>query len=338
MTAPILSIRDLRVEFESPKGTIKAINGIDLDINEGETFGIVGESGCGKSVTTLAIMGLLPQNARIVSGEIVFQGNNLVKLSQKEYENIRASKIGMVFQDPSATLDPLYRIGDQVSEPLRYHNTSVKGRDDALSKKDIQKKVIELLDLVRIPDAEKVVKYYPHQLSGGMKQRVMIATAIALDPAMLILDEPTTALDVTIQDEILSLLKEIRRMLNTTILLITHDFGVVAQMCKRLAVMYAGRIAEVSTMEGILTNPLHPYTKALLKSVPTLSSEINQLVAISGVVPSLTSIPEGCNFHNRCASAMSICSRVDPVPILHESGSSVRCHLYDSNSSSDAQS
>lgn len=337
MASSILSVRDLRIQFESSKGTVKALNGIDLEINEGETFGIVGESGCGKSVTTLAILGLLPQNARIVSGEIIFQGKNLLKLDQKEYSKIRGTRIGMVFQDPSAALDPLYRIGDQISEPLRYHtrNESDKNDEKKLSKNAIRNRVVELLDLVKIPDAEKVASYYPHQLSGGMKQRVMIAISLALNPAMLILDEPTTALDVTIQDEILSLLKEIRRVLNTTILLITHDFGVVAQMCQRLAVMYAGKIAEVSTTQEILTNPLHPYTKALLRSVPTLRTEISQLVAISGTVPSLTEIPKGCNFYNRCMNAMPVCSEIDPLPTMQGSGNTVRCHLYGSNSVKD---
>jgi peptide/nickel transport system ATP-binding protein len=350
----ILSIRNLCVEFQTPKAQIRAVDGINLGINAGEIFGVVGESGCGKSVTTLAIMGLLPANARVTSGEIMFEGTDLAKMSQKELAKVRATRIGMVFQDSSAALDPLYKVGTQVAEPLVFHQdaTVSKGekeegekeeeeeeekkggrtrkRKERLSKKEIRDRVIELLELVRIPDARKVAGYYPHQLSGGMKQRVMIATALALNPSMLILDEPTTALDVTIQDEILSLLKEIRAKFNTTILLISHDFGVIARMCNRVAVMYLGKIAEVAAVKDILEEPMHPYTKALLRSVPTLQTEVSQLVAIPGSVPNLSLIPKGCNFHNRCPQAMEICIGTDPLPLEMEEGSKhlVRCHLY----------
>ena len=326
----ILSIRDLHVEFQTSRGKIFAISGIDLDIHTGDVFGIVGESGCGKSVTTLAIMGLLPSNARVTRGEILFEGTDLLKLSQSQLAKIRASRIGMVFQDSTAALDPLYRIGQQVAEPMMYHPQNLAaGRRDHLSKNEIKRRVVELLELVRIPKVERVMECYPHQLSGGMKQRVMIATALALDPSMLILDEPTTGLDVTIQDEILTLLREIRGRLNTTILLISHDFGVIAQMCQKVAVMYSGRIAEVSSIADMLREPMHPYTRALLKSVPTLKTEVSQLVAIPGTVSNLSSIPVGCNFYNRCPQAMKVCLEVDPLPVVKPgTDHSVRCHLY----------
>lgn len=328
---PFLEIEDLHVKFDASRGQVNALNGVNLQINEGETFGLVGESGCGKSLTALSITGLLPHTAKI-QGRIVFDGTDMLRLNERELSKFRASEMAIVFQDPSSALDPLFTIESQVSEPFLYHKSSrlddSNGKSTRISKKLIHEKVIGLLDLVRLPDPETVARSYPHQLSGGMKQRVMIAIALALNPKLLILDEPTTALDVTIQDEILSLLKDIKSRIQTTIVLITHDFGVVAEMCDRVAVMYAGEVMEIASTRELLVAPRHPYTKALLGSVPNLSSKLSELEAIKGVVPSLLSLPKGCLFEDRCPVSMSVCTQVEPDMIQVIPGHKARCHLY----------
>ena len=325
----ILSIKNLCVDFETSRRTIRALNGVNLEVQEGQTLGVVGESGCGKSVTALATIGLLPPNARVMTGQILFRGRDLLKIDNREMTRLRSSQVSMVFQDPASSFDPLFRIEDQVAEPFRYHALGQDGGERSkFNKRPLHEKIIRLLELVRIPDPERVAMSYPHQLSGGMKQRVMIAIALALDPKIVILDEPTTALDVTVQDEILSLLAEIKDRLHTTMLLITHDFGIVAEICDRVAVMYAGKVVETSDTVDLLTEPRHPYTKGLLKSVPSLSSEIKDLESIQGVVPDLTALPPGCLFYDRCPMAMPVCNRIDPPNILVKNTHEVKCHLY----------
>ena len=325
MSPSILTIQNLHVNFKTSGGVVHGVNGVNLEVQAGETLGIVGESGCGKSVTALAILGLLPGNAQVFEGQITFQGSDLLRFSEQQLSKIRSSQISIVFQDPTSSLDPLFRIEDQISEVFRYHDFN-GGRN--LSKgRMLHDEIIRLLSMVRIPDAERVARSYPHQLSGGMKQRVMIAIALALNPAILILDEPTTALDVTTQDEILSLLMEMKNKLHTTIILITHDFGIVAETCDRVAVMYAGLVVETARTDDLLVAAKHPYTVGLLKSVPSPASEIDTLEIIPGTVPSLTIARKGCVFYDRCAMAMQKCIQQEPNMISVNPGHEVKCHL-----------
>jgi len=319
---PILKINQLTVSFQSGKKFVPAVDGVSFELREGEILGIVGESGSGKSVTSLSAMGLIPSPpGRIESGEIIFDGKDLLHNSEKEWRKIRGNQISMIFQEPMTSLNPLFTIGNQLMEAIRLHTT--------LSKAEAKKHSIELLKLVGIPRAEGILKEYPHQLSGGMRQRVMIAMAMACHPRVLIADEPTTALDVTIQMQILALMKSLNEKTNTSIILITHDLGVVAEICERVIVMYAGEVVEQGDVRTILKNPQHPYTKGLLKSVPDLREKKEKLYSIPGTVPTPGSIQQGCRFAARCSEVFDKCRGESPA--LYKTGieeHEVRCFLH----------
>ena len=300
----ILEVNNLNISFDTYAGKVRAIRGVDFDLNKGETLAIVGESGSGKSVTTRTIMRLLSSNANIDEGQILFEGQDIVNKSEKEMQKIRGREIAMIFQDPMTSLDPTMTIGKQVAESLRKHKD--------VSKKESLKAALDLLNLVGIPDAEKRLKNYPHQFSGGQRQRIVIAIALICNPEILIADEPTTALDVTIQAQILELLKEIQEKIETSIIFITHDLGVVANVADRVAVMYAGKIVEVGTAEEIFYNPQHPYTWGLLGSMPTLESENDRLYAIPGSPPDLLDPPKGDAFYPRNEFALKIDAELEP--------------------------
>ena len=300
----ILEVNNLNISFDTYAGKVRAIRGVDFDLNKGETLAIVGESGSGKSVTTRTIMRLLSSNANIDEGQILFKGQDIVNKSEKEMQKIRGREIAMIFQDPMTSLDPTMTIGKQVAESLRKHKD--------VSKKESLKAALDLLNLVGIPDADKRLKNYPHQFSGGQRQRIVIAIALICNPEILIADEPTTALDVTIQAQILELLKEIQEKIETSIIFITHDLGVVANVADRVAVMYAGKIVEVGTAEEIFYNPQHPYTWGLLGSMPTLESENDRLYAIPGSPPDLLDPPKGDAFYPRNEFALKIDAELEP--------------------------
>lgn len=300
----ILEVNNLNISFDTYAGKVRAIRGVDFDLNKGETLAIVGESGSGKSVTTRTIMRLLSSDANIDEGQILFKGQDIVNKSEKEMQKIRGREIAMIFQDPMTSLDPTMTIGKQVAESLRKHKN--------VSKKESLKAALDLLNLVGIPDAEKRLKNYPHQFSGGQRQRIVIAIALICNPEILIADEPTTALDVTIQAQILELLKEIQEKIETSIIFITHDLGVVANVADRVAVMYAGKIVEVGTAEEIFYNPQHPYTWGLLGSMPTLESENDRLYAIPGSPPDLLDPPKGDAFYPRNEFALKIDAELEP--------------------------
>ena len=300
----ILEVNNLNISFDTYAGKVRAIRGVDFDLNKGETLAIVGESGSGKSVTTRTIMRLLSSNANIDEGQILFKGQDIVNKSEKEMQKIRGREIAMIFQDPMTSLDPTMTIGKQVAESLRKHKN--------VSKKESLKAALDLLNLVGIPDAEKRLKNYPHQFSGGQRQRIVIAIALICNPEILIADEPTTALDVTIKAQILELLKEIQEKIETSIIFITHDLGVVANVADRVAVMYAGKIVEVGTAEEIFYNPQHPYTWGLLGSMPTLESENDRLYAIPGSPPDLLDPPKGDAFYPRNEFALKIDAELEP--------------------------
>ncbi|MBT2699800.1 ABC transporter ATP-binding protein [Bacillus sp. ISL-40] len=326
---PILRIKDLKVSFQSGKKFVPAVDGISFELKDGEILGIVGESGSGKSVTSLATMGLIPSPpGKIENGEIIFEGKDLKNISEKEWRKIRGNQISMIFQEPMTSLNPLFTIGNQLMEAIRLHTD--------LSKREANVRSIELLKLVGIPRAEGILKEHPHQLSGGMRQRVMIAMAMACNPRVLIADEPTTALDVTIQAQILALMKDLNKKTNTTIILITHDLGVVAEICERVIVMYSGQIVEQGDVRTILKNPQHPYTKGLLKSVPDLRGKKERLYSIPGTVPTPGSIQKGCRFAARCSEAFSQCQEETPVLYKTEKdGHEVRCFLHTLKKGSD---
>ncbi len=316
----LLEVRDLKTTFKTEDGVVAAVNGLSFAIDAGSTLGIVGESGSGKSVTSLSIMRLLAQNGRVERGEVLFKGEDLLKKSEAEMRKIRGRDIAMIFQDPMTSLNPVLTVGEQIAEATRLHL--------GLSKKDALDKAIEMLRLVRIPAAEKRVKDYPHQFSGGMRQRVMIAMALSCDPALLIADEPTTALDVTIQAQILELMREMQHRLGSAIILITHDLGVVAETCENVLVMYGGNMVEYGTAKEIFENPKMPYTMGLLESLPRLDQAGARLVPIDGQPPNLLRMPSGCAFAPRCRYRMEICD--EPVPLYDFAGGHVaRCYLYD---------
>ncbi|WP_301170732.1 ABC transporter ATP-binding protein [Brevibacillus nitrificans] len=302
----ILDVKDLHVSFHTYAGEVKAVRGVNFHVNRGEAVAIVGESGCGKSVTAQTLMKLIPMPpGDIKKGEILFNGEDIVKKSNKEMESIRGKDIGMIFQDPMTSLNPTMTIGSQITEGLIKHQnmTRTAARDRA----------IELLTMVGIPQPEKRIEQYPHEFSGGMRQRAMIAIALACSPKLLIADEPTTALDVTIQAQILDLMKDLQKKTGTSIILITHDLGVVAEMCDRVIVMYAGKVIETGTVDDIFYNPQHPYTKGLLRSVPRLDLNRDEpLTPIFGTPPDLLRPPVGCGFTARCESAMRVCQEIDP--------------------------
>ncbi|MED3563533.1 ABC transporter ATP-binding protein [Bacillus xiapuensis] len=326
---PILKIKDLKVSFLSGKKYVPAVDGISFELKEGEILGIVGESGSGKSVTSLTTMGLIPiPPGKIEAEEISFEGKDLTSLSEKEWRKIRGNQISMIFQEPMTSLNPLFTIGNQLIEAIQLHTN--------LSKKEAIDRCIELLKLVGIPRAEGILKEYPHQLSGGMRQRVMIAMAMACNPRMLIADEPTTALDVTIQAQILALMKNLNKKTNTSIILITHDLGVVAEICERVIVMYSGQIVEQGDVRTILKNPQHPYTKGLLKSVPDLRGKIERLYSIPGNVPAPGTVKKGCRFAARCSEAFSRCFEESPqLYKMEKDEHEVRCLLHSSEERSD---
>jgi oligopeptide/dipeptide ABC transporter ATP-binding protein len=304
VSEPVLRIEELYIEFEMPNGRLKAINGISLDVMPGEIFGIVGETGCGKSITGLSVMQLLPQTAQVTEGSIAFNGVDILKQSEADMCQIRGRQVAMIFQDPNTSLNPVFTVGKQMDRVIRTQLV--------VSKREARSRSMEMLTAVGLPDVERIYKSYPHQLSGGMKQRAMIAMALSCRPSLLIADEPTTALDVTIQAQILTLLKELQQQFGVTIMFITHNLGVVAQICDRMAVLYAGRVVEMATTETIFSAPHHPYTLGLMKAVPKPGSRGTQLTAIPGNVPSNPGEVTGCAFASRCPQAMEICMTERP--------------------------
>src|SRR5207302_7482567 len=306
MAAPILQVKDLKTQFFPGDGVVKAVNGVSFDLYPGETLGIVGESGCGKSVTALSILRLVQEPGRIVNGQILFKGDDLLELSNEEMRELRGKDIAMIFQDPLSSLNPVLKVGFQVEEAMFAH--------DRVNKKNALSRAIELLKQVRIPAASSRVKDYPHQFSGGMRQRAMIAMGLANKPSILIADEPTTALDVTVQAQILELLRDLNEETKTAIILITHNMGVVAGLCKRVLVMYAGRIVEQGPVEQIFKDPQHPYTWSLLQSIPRLDADRkDRLLSIEGLPPDLIKPPRGCRFHPRCQFRIERCFHDDPT-------------------------
>lgn len=317
----LLEIKGLKTYFNTEDGVAKAVNGVDYHVYKGETLGVVGESGSGKSVTSLSIMRLIPNPPGFIAGgEVLFEGKDLLKLSYKEMRAIRGNKISMIFQEPMTSLNPVYSIGNQIIEPIILHQN--------LSLSDAEDRAVQMLEKVGIPGARSRLHDYPHQFSGGMRQRVMIAMALACDPKLLIADEPTTALDVTIQAQILELMMEIRESNpDSSTILITHDMAVVAETCDRIAVMYCGRIQEMATVDQIFYNPLHPYTRGLLESIPNPSKKKDRLFAIPGIVPNLMDLPKGCKFCTRCDQKMDICETEEPPVVEVSEGHFLRCHL-----------
>jgi peptide/nickel transport system ATP-binding protein len=317
MSEPLLQVQHLNLVFSSGQKEVQALSDISFEIREGEVVGLVGESGCGKSVTSLSIMRLLPEHsARITGGSILFQGRDLTQLTEKQMRSVRGKDITMIFQEPMTSLNPVFTIGDQLMETVRLHLN--------MDKKEAKEHILSILEKVGIPRSRNILNEYPHQLSGGMRQRIMIAMALACRPKLLIADEPTTALDVTIQAQILSLLKTINRDFKTSILFITHDLGVVAEMCDRVIVMYAGQIVESGSVDDILGNPRHPYTRGLLRSIPRLNENRKRLDTIPGTVPSPGRMPAGCRFAPRCGSATEKCAE-DPLLMDVGAGRYVKC-------------
>ncbi|MBT9148990.1 MAG: ABC transporter ATP-binding protein [Dehalococcoidia bacterium] len=306
----LLQINNLHVNFPTKAGVVRASDGVSLEIKQGESLALVGESGCGKTIVALSIMRLLPEDARI-SGEIRFEGKNLLSLGKEEIREIRGREIAMIFEQPATCLNPVFTVGDQISEAVRVHNNC--------SRKESKERAIELMEMVGIPSPQKRCGQYPHEFSGGMQQRVMIAIALALSPSLLIADEPTTSLDVTIQAQIMELLKDLIAKFKTSLFLITHNLGVAAEMCDNVAVMYAGEIVERGRLSEVFEYPRHPYTKALLGAISN-----DGLRPIKGSVPELTRLPNGCRFHPRCPQAENVCRKVRP-----EMRFKVRCHLWD---------
>jgi len=319
MSAPLLAVSELRTWFFTDQGVARAVDGVSFEINEGETLGIVGESGCGKTVTSLSVLGLLPQPpAQIMEGSSIrFGGQELVGSGERRMRALRGNEISMIFQEPMSSLNPVYSVGDQIAEALRLHRGM--GRKEALAE------AVRLLEEVGIPEPERRVHEYPHQLSGGMRQRVMIAMALSCEPSLLIADEPTTALDVTIQAQILELLAGLRARHGMAVLLITHDLGVVAEVCDRVVVMYAGQVVETGSVREIFAGPRHPYTRGLLDSLPSVDNPGQRLNPIPGTVPNPTDWPEGCRFRDRCSLAADGCEAEQALVDLGSPGRAARC-------------
>jgi oligopeptide/dipeptide ABC transporter ATP-binding protein len=322
MDNSLLVVNNLRTYFYTEKGVAKALDGMNFSINKGDVLGIVGESGCGKTVTALSIMRLISPPGRIQSGQILLEGKDILKLSNPEMRKIRGNKISMIFQEPMTSLNPLFKIGDQISEVIKLHQV--------LSRREALHKSIEILQRVGIPSPEKRIYEYPHQMSGGMRQRVMIAIAISCEPKLMLADEPTTALDVTIQAQILDLIKQLREDIGTSIILITHNIGVIAEMAQNVIVMYAGRVMEHATVLDLLETPLHPYTESLIKSIPRLDQIYREkLHVIPGIVPSLLNLPEGCKFSDRCEKSFEKCFKEEPPLFQLTPGHTCKCWLYE---------
>jgi oligopeptide/dipeptide ABC transporter ATP-binding protein len=320
----LLEVKNLRTQFKLKKGTINAVDGVSFKIDRGEVLAIVGESGSGKSVASLSVMGLLPiPPGKIAGGEILYKGSDLLKKTRREMQDIRGKEISMIFQEPMTSLNPVLTIKRQITETLIRHQK--------LSKKDALREAVHMLDIVGIPLPEKRIHSYPHLMSGGMRQRVMIAMALACKPELLIADEPTTALDVTIQAQILDLMMKLKDQTNTGILLITHDLGIVAEVANRVNVMYCGRIVEKGTVDEIFSGPLHPYTEGLMRSIPQMDERRDKLFMIPGVVPNPLQMPVGCAFNTRCSRCMDICRQQEPQPVL-VGGRQVSCFLYPDSS------
>jgi len=330
---PLLEIKNLKTYFYTEDGVVKAVDGVDLAVYPGEVLGLVGESGCGKSVSLLSVMRLISQPGKITAGEIIFDGQDLLKLTETEMTHVRGNRISMIFQQPQTALNPVFKVGDQIAEVLSIHQDL--GKEDGLQRS------VELLKMVGIPEPEKRAQAFPHELSGGMAQRVMIAMALACVPELLIADEPTTALDVTIQAQILDLMRGLRAKVGASVILITHDLGVIAEMAERVAVMYAGRIVEQAEVKTLFANPRHPYTLGLMGSIPILGKIKERLEVIPGTVPNLVNLPPGCRFAPRCKARIEhqvqICTEIEPdlLPVsgvgpVPERGSDhhVRCWLY----------
>lgn len=316
----ILEIKNLETKFFTDEGVVPAVDGLDLKLHEGETLAIVGESGCGKSVTSMSILRLIPSPpGRVTKGEIVYKGQDLLKLSEKEMRDIRGNEISMIFQEPMTSLNPVFTIGKQIMESLKYHQI--------VSKEKAYDKAVDMIRLVGIPTPEKCMGNYPHQLSGGMRQRVMIAMALACNPKILIADEPTTALDVTIQAQILRLMEDLKQKTNTSIIMITHDLGIVAQIAENVMVMYAGQAVEYGDVESIFEKPLHPYTVGLLKSIPKINEDVEELYTIKGMVPGPRNLPNGCRFSPRCEYSEKLCETSMP-PLIKIGNCNVRCFRY----------
>jgi oligopeptide/dipeptide ABC transporter ATP-binding protein len=321
---PLLEVKSLKTYFYTDDGIVQAVDGVDFEVYPGEILGLVGESGCGKSVTSFSIIGLVDSPGKVEDGEIIFDGTDLLELPESEMIHVRGNRISMIFQQPQTALNPVFKVGDQISEVLSVHQD--------FGKEAGEKRAIEMLKLVGIPDAERRINSYPHELSGGMAQRVMIAMALATLPELLIADEPTTALDVTIQAQILDLMRNLRKDMGTAIILITHDLGVVAEMCDRVAVMYAGEIVEQTDVGTLFDESLHPYTKGLIESIPVLGRLKERLAVIPGSVPNLVGLPPGCRFAPRCVPraehGLSICTETKPDLIDFKPGHKIRCWLY----------
>jgi oligopeptide transport system ATP-binding protein len=321
-SAPLLQVKDLQVEFRTRNGLARAVQGVSFEVSEGETLAILGESGSGKSVTAQAVMGIIDSPPGYVSGgQVLYKGVDLLKIPEDDRRKVRANRIAMIFQDALSALNPVFTVGFQLGELFRVHR--------GMSRADSKKRAVELLDLVRIPAASQRVNDYPHQFSGGMRQRVMIAMALALDPEVLIADEPTTALDVTVQAQIMKLLADLQSERNMGMILITHDMGVVADVADRISVMYAGRIVESAPVNEIYARPSHPYTKALLESIPRVDMKGQELSAIKGLPPSLTNIPPGCAFNPRCRYVRDTCRSGDAPPLYQVEPAIVSaCHFW----------
>ncbi len=328
MARKLLSVRNLKTSFFTHVGEVKAVRGISFDVNEGEVLGIVGESGSGKSVTSLSIMGLLQYPGRVVDGEILLNGEDILTYSKNQMRKVRGKEIAMIFQDPMTSLNPVYTIGNQIMEMILEH--------EKMSRREARARAIEMLKLVGIPAAEKRIDSYPHEFSGGMRQRVMIALALSCNPKLLIADEPTTALDVTIQAQILNLIKKLNKQFGMTTMLITHDLGVVATVCDKVAVMYGGLIMEYGTVDEIFYHPRHPYTMGLLGSIPHVDGgEKRRLIPIDGTPPDLINPPKGCPFSTRCKYCMNVCTREQP-PYFAEDKHRTMCWMLDVDAPKDS--
>lgn len=321
MTGSVLEVKNLQTSFFTDDGEIPAVDSIDFHVKPGEVLGIVGESGCGKSVTSLSIMGLVPSPGKVIDGEIRFKDEDLTNASERRMRKIRGNEIAMIFQEPMTSLNPVFTIGDQLIEGIRLHNK--------LSKKEAEQRAIEMLKRVGMPRSEQLIHEYPHQLSGGMRQRVMIAMAMACEPELLIADEPTTALDVTIQAQILDLMRRLNQESQTSIILITHDLGVVAEVCDRIVVMYAGKVVEEGETHAIYKNPQHPYTEGLIRSVPDMRQKKERLYSIPGNVPKPGTLKHGCHFAPRCEHAFDRCLVENPQLVETEENHQVRCFLHE---------